>query len=132
MPRRFPGRILLAMGLALPFLGIIAYVAQVYLQRLRTSWYMPCLATLGLILVIVALCQARSVWHVLALLLVLLLTGAEWAFLFTTRLPEYTGPIALEQPFSAFATTRADGSPLTAHDLKGDQTNVLVFFRGRW
>ena len=68
-PRHYPGRFYLLLGLALPFLGIIAYVVQVSLQRLTTPWYMPAIATLGLILVIVALCQARSVWRVVALLL---------------------------------------------------------------
>ena len=131
-PRHYPGRIFLLLGLPLPFLGIIAYVVQVNLHRLATPWYMPAIATFGLVLVIVALCRARSVWRILALLLVLLLAGAQWAFLFTVRLPVYAGPVAMEKPFPAFATTRADGTPFTERDLQGGQNNVLVFFRGRW
>jgi hypothetical protein len=131
-PSRSPGRFFLPLGLALPFLGIAGYVAQVYLQRLTTPWYMPSLSTLGVVLVIMALCEARSVWRVLALLLVLLLAGAEWTILLTAKLPAYTGPIALGKAFPAFATTRADGAPFTERDFEGDQNNVLVFFRGRW
>jgi hypothetical protein len=63
-PSHYPGRFLLAVGLALPFLGILAYVVQVSLQRLMTPWYMPVLATLGVVLVFMAIWQARSVWRV--------------------------------------------------------------------
>jgi len=69
---------------------------------------------------------------VLALLLVLLLAGAEWAFLLASRLPAYTGPVAAGQPFPEFTTVRADGKPFARRDLDGDQNSVLVFFRGRW
>jgi hypothetical protein len=93
---------------------------------------MPILGTLGLVCLAIAFWQARSVWRVLALLLVLLLCGAEWAYLLKTRQPEYTGPLAGGQPFPAFAALRHDGTPFTQRDLHGDQDNVLVFFRGRW
>jgi hypothetical protein len=131
-PRRYPGRLLAALGFALAALGVIGYAVQFSLHHLTTPWYMPAAATLGAVLLIVSLWQARTVLRVLALLLVLLLAGAEWMFLLGTRLPAYTGPVAAGQPFPAFATTRADGTPFTQRDLEGDQHNVLVFFRGRW
>jgi hypothetical protein len=131
-PRRFPGRLFLALGLALAILGVAGYAVQLSNGRLTAPWYMPCLATLGVVLLAVSLWQARSVWRVLALLLVVLLASAGWAYLLATRLPAYTGPVAAGRPFPNFATMRADGTTFTQHDLEGDQNNVLVFFRGRW
>jgi FtsH-binding integral membrane protein len=131
-PRRFPGRLFLALGLGLAALGVIGYVVQISTGRLIAPWYMPCLATLGVLFLAVALWQARSVWRILALLLVMLLAGAEWAFLLGSRLPVYSGPVAEGRPFPAFATAQADGTTFTQHDLEGDQNNVMVFFRGRW
>src|SRR5580693_7981422 len=89
-----PGGMLLALGLVLAALGVIGYAAQLWANRLAAPWYMPILGTLGLVCLASALWQARSVWRVLALLLVLLLCGAEWAFLLKTRQPDYTGPLA--------------------------------------
>jgi hypothetical protein len=131
-PRRFPGRLLLALGLGLAVLGPIAYAVQISMQRLMAPWYVPCSATLGAILLIVSLWQKRTVWRILALLLVALLASAEWTFLLGTRLPAYAGPVVEGQPFPAFTTARSDGSPFTRADLEGDHNEVLVFFRGRW
>src|SRR5690242_12745589 len=131
-PRPYPGRLLVALGLAVAALGILAYVVQLWALRLTTPWYMPIAATLGAALAALALWRARTVWRVLALLLLVLLAGAEWAFLLGLRLPAYAGPVAAGQSFPAFETVRADGTPFTQHDLVGDQDSVLVFFRGRW
>ena len=131
-PRRFPGRLFLALGLGLAALGVIGYVVQISTRHLMAPWYMPCSATLGVVFLVVALWQARTVWRVLAVLLVVLLAGAEWTFLLATRLPAYAGPVVTGKPFPAFATRRADNRPFTQRDLDGDQDNVLVFFRGRW
>ena len=122
----------LTVGLLAAVLGVIGYVIQLKAQRLTVPWYMPIAATVGLVFVIASLWQARTVWRVLALLLVALLAGGGWAFLWLMRLPAYTGPVAAGQPFPAFTTARADGTSFTQDDLKGSQTSVLVFFRGRW
>ena len=95
-------------------------------------WYMPALASLGVVLVLMSLLERRTVFRSFALLAVVLLAAAECAFLYAMRLPPYTGPIAVGRPFPAFETRRADGTPFTQRDLAGDQNNVLVFFRGRW
>ena len=105
---------------------------QISLQRLLTPWYMPVLASLGVVLVAVSLSEKRTVWRSVALLAVVLLAGAEIAFLYAVRLPAYTGPIAEGRPFPAFETKRPDGTPFTQRDLVSDRTSVLVFFRGRW
>jgi FtsH-binding integral membrane protein len=132
VPHRFRGRLLLLLGLGLAVLGVVAYVVQISLERLIIPWYMPALASLGVVLVVMSLMERRTVWRVLALLTVLLLTGAELAFFYAVRLPPYTGPIAVGQPFPAFEVSKADGTPFTQSDLAGDQNNVFVFFRGRW
>jgi FtsH-binding integral membrane protein len=131
-PLRFRGRLFLLLGLSLAVLGVVAYVVQVSLQRLMAPWYMPTLASLGIVLVVVSLLERRTVWRVCALLAVVLLAGAELAFLYAVRLPPYTGPIVVARPFPAFESRRADGTPFTQRDLAGDRNNVLVFFRGRW
>jgi len=131
-PRGAPGRLALGAGLALALLGVVAYAAQVRAKMLFAPWYMPVLAVAGAALVVLSLRRARSRWRLLALLFVTLLVGAEGLFLFGLNLPRYGGPVAVGRPFPAFSTARADGSPFTERDLKGDKASVLVFFRGRW
>jgi hypothetical protein len=132
IPGRYPGRIFLALGLVLTVMGILGYVVQIWAQRLTTPWYLPASATLGVVFLIISLRRARTVWRICGLVFVVLLAGAEWAFLLGARQPAYVGPVAEKQPFPVFATMRADGSPFTQHDLQGKQNSVLVFFRGRW
>lgn len=129
--RGVSSRRLLLLGVALAIVGVVIYAIQIAAKRLTVPWYLPATATVAALLLAVSLWRARSVWRVVLLLLMLLLAGAEWSFLLATRLPPYTGPIAVGKPFPAFATTRADGRPFTERDLRGDKS-VLVFFRGRW
>jgi hypothetical protein len=132
VPRCYPGRWYLKLGLALPALGVLGYVAQLWAQRLWVPWYMPFAATVGVVLLIVALWRARTLWRVLALVLVGLLAAAEWTLLLMPGLPAYTGPVRVGQPFPAFTTMRADGTAFTQRDLTGNRNAVMVFFRGRW
>ncbi len=131
-PHPLRGRRFLLLGLGLAVLGVAAFVVQMSLKRLMAPWYMPALALVGVVLVVISLWERRNVWRVLALFAVVLLAGAECAGLYAVRLPAYTGPIAVGRPFPAFATLRSDGTPFTQRDLAGDLNNVLVFFRGRW
>jgi hypothetical protein len=130
--RHYPGRLYLALGLIVPFLAVIAYVVQIQMERLTMPWYVPIAAVLGVLLILASLSLARSVWRILALVLVVFIAGAEGFFLMKMRLPEYKGPAVAGQPFPSFKTLRADGSDFTDRDLQGDKNNVLVFFRGRW
>src|SRR5437868_11225443 len=131
-PDRSRGRLPLLLGLGLAVLGVAAYVVQISLQRLMLPWYMPALALLGVLLVVMSLLQRRTLWRVLALLAVVLLVGAELAGLNAMRLPPYAGPIAVGRPLPPFEVKQADGTPFTHYDLSGDRHHVLVFFRGRW
>lgn len=129
---RSSGRRLLYGGLALTAAGIIAYAVQLLNHRLATPWYMPCLATLGAGLAARSLWRRRTLWRVLAMLLVALTAGAEWMFVLGTKLPSYAGPVAAGQAMPDFTSTRASGGPFTHRDLVGDQNHLFVFFRGRW
>ena len=119
-------------GLAVSVLGIAAYVIQLSLERLKLPWYMPAAALLGVALMIASLWKRRTLWRVLALVVVVLLAGFELMVLNEMRLPPYVGPIAEGHPFPAFEARRADGTPFTRNDLIGDRHQALVFFRGRW
>jgi hypothetical protein len=126
------GRLLMLLGLGLAALGIAAYVLQLWLQWLSVPWYMPAMALLGAALVAASLWEKRTVWRVLALVVVVLLGGFEVMALNSMRLPRYTGPVAVGKPFPAFDAKLADGSPFTQASLQGDRDTVMVFFRGRW
>jgi cytochrome oxidase Cu insertion factor (SCO1/SenC/PrrC family) len=111
---------------------VLGYAVQLWVQRLLTPWYLPASATLAVVCLLVSLWQTRTAWRALALVLVVLFAGATWAFLLVARLPAYTGPITVGQPFPAFTTTPPDGAVFTQRNLEGDPDKVLVFFRGRW
>ena len=90
------------------------------------------MALLGAALVAVSLWERRTVWRVLALVVVVLLGGFEVMALNAMRLPPYSGPVAVGRPFPAFEAKLADGTPFTQAGLAGDRHAVMVFFRGRW
>lgn len=129
---RSSGRRLLYLGLALAAAGIIAYAVQLANHRLVTPWYMPCLATVGAALIARSLWRRRTLWRVLAMLLVTLMAAGEWMMLLGMRLPSYAGPVAAGHAMPDFTSTRASGGPFTHRDLVGDQNHLFVFFRGRW
>jgi hypothetical protein len=111
----------------------VAYAFQVNAGVLRTPWYAPALDTVGMALILVALLRRVSVWRIAALLLIGALTAGEWWFLLSySKLPEYRGPVSAGAPFPEFTAARADGTPFTQDNLKGDRDTVLVFFRGHW
>ena len=131
--RRYPGRLFIALGFALTALGIVAYVVQIVVGHLKAPWYLPITAMLGVVCVAIALRQARRVWRMFALILLILVAGFEWLFLLGARLPAYTGTqVAQGKPFPAFTTSKSDGTSFSQHDLEGDRDTVMVFFRGRW
>jgi hypothetical protein len=119
-------------GLGVTLLGAAGYAIQLNLQRLMLPWYAPTAALLGVALMVASLWERRTVWRVLALVVVTLLAGFEFMVLYALRLPPYAGPIAVGRPFPAFEALRADGTAFTQNDLMGDQHHALVFFRGRW
>lgn len=130
---RSSGRKFLWLGVGAAVLGPLAYTGQLIAHKLVTPWYVPALGTLAVGLVIVSLTYRRTVWRVLALVLVALLAAAEWHFLVKDAvLPDYAGPVAVGKPLPPFASRWADGTPFGPADLRGKENMVLVFFRGRW
>jgi hypothetical protein len=119
-------------GLGLAVLGVAAYAVQLSLRRLTLPWYMPAAALLGVALVAASLWKRRTVWRVLALVVVVTLAGFELMALNASQLPPYAGPIAVGRPFPTFEAKRADGTRFTQNDLTGDRHTAIVFFRGRW
>jgi hypothetical protein len=131
--RRHPGRGLLVLGVLGAVVGPAAHFAQLQFRILTAPWYAPLLATAGLALVVVALLWSRSVWRWAATVLVALVAAAQWGmFLIVLGAPAYAGPVKTGSPFPEFTTTLADGSTFDRESLKGDQSTVMVFFRGRW
>jgi hypothetical protein len=114
-------------------LGLALTAVQFSLKFLFTPWYMPALATLGALLLLVSVARRRSVVRIVALLLVAGLAGFEW-FLFVSlmKLPAYEGPAQPGRPFPAFHATLADGKSFTEADLRDGSRRAMVFFRGRW
>jgi hypothetical protein len=131
---RRTGRGLLWLGVFCAFVGPPLYAAQLMAWgKTFNPWYMPVLATLGAVLVILSLQRRRTAWRGLALVLVLFLAAGDWWFLTSyVRLPVYAGPVAAGEPFPEFQAKRADGATFTRADLKGDRNTALVFFRGHW
>lgn len=124
------GRFLLFAGPVVAFLGVFAYLIQLRFQRLFFPWYMPVAAWTGVVLVVSSLWKRRTVWRILALMVVL--AGFELLPLNAMRLPPYKGPVVVGRPFPAFEVTLSDGNRFSGGDLSGNQHSALVFFRGRW
>lgn len=130
---RHPGRFLVLAGLVVAFSGPFLYALQLKLGILSSPWYVPLLGLLGGVFVLLALARQRGILRFVSLFLVLGLTGLEIFFLgVVSRLPPYSGPVAVGKPFPTFVTKRADGSSFTQADLTGDKNTILLFFRGRW
>jgi hypothetical protein len=120
-------------GVLLFLLGPIIYVFQFRANVLTTPWYVPLLATLGVLLAIIAVVQRWSIVRAAGLVLLVLVCGLEWfMILVATRTPPYAGPAAVGRQIPAFVTTLPDGAEFSDKDLAKGTPIVLVFFRGRW
>jgi hypothetical protein len=130
-PRRRP---LFLLGALLFLLGPAVYAVAFYMRHLSVPWYvLPALATVGVLLMIVAAWRSRSIWRAIGLVPFLLLAGLEWfAFGIGAQLPDYTGPAQQGRKVPAFATRLANGDPFTEKNLENGTPSVLLFFRGRW
>ena len=130
---RSRGRALFWAGVAACLLGLVLAFAQFSLKIVGVPWYTPALATLGAVLLVVAVARRRTVPRVVALVLVAALAGFQWYTLGSLmKLPAYDGPAQPGRPFPAFRASHADGRPFTDADLRDGSRRVMVFFRGRW
>jgi hypothetical protein len=129
-PRRWP---LFLLGVLLFFLGPALYVVQISLGHLWMPWYLPLLASVGVVLMLMSAWRRRGVLRIAGLMVFVLLCGVEWYLvLVATKTPLYTGPAQPGRKAPAFAATLADGTPFTNLDLEKGIPTALVFFRGRW
>jgi hypothetical protein len=131
--RRHPGKLYLALGIALVLVGPILWMIQIQAKLFWTPWYAPALATAGVGLVLLSVLLRPTIWRIAALVLCCLPAAGQWYFLLSVaKVPAYTGPVSPGAPFPAFNTTLADGTRFDQDSLKGEQNTVLVFFRGHW
>ena len=114
-------------------LGPLAYILQLKARMLFVTYYLPVVGTVALCLCLLALIKARSVARFVTVGLCGLLAAFEgFLVLPVSGLPAYTGPVEVGKPFPDFAVSRADGSSFTRADLQGNQSTVMLFFRGHW
>ena len=120
-------------GLLLFLAGPVLNAVQISLKQLWTPWYVPVLASLGVVLMIAAVRQRRSVWRGAALAFFALLCGGEWYLMLVSfKSPAYSGPAQPGSKLPPFAAALADGTPFTNQDVEHEVRSVLVFNRGRW
>jgi hypothetical protein len=119
-------------GVLMFLVGPVIYVGQFRLKHLDTPWYVPILATVGVLCMAVSVLQKRGVVRITGLVLFAVLCGLEWfVILVATLTPPYAGPTE-GQKIPAFATTLAGGAEFSNQDLAKGKNSVLIFFRGRW
>lgn len=122
------------LGIALFLIGLGLNIGQVFvLKRFFMPWYMPVLATLGVIFMVAATIRKWTILRIVLAVIFVVLCGLQWLFLVSlTKVPAYTGPAQPGQPLPSFQTKLADGNPWGDSDLRKGQSSVLVFFRGHW
>ena len=129
-PQHWP---LFLLGVLLFVIGPAIYVVQLRMQNLGMPWYVPALATVGVLCMAVSVGQRRGVLRSVGLFLFVLLCGLEWNFtLSQSKAPPYAGPDRPGRKVSEFAAVFADGKAFSNNDLEDGRRTVLVFFRGRW
>jgi hypothetical protein len=128
--RRWPW---LMIGVLLFVSGPVVYALQVGAGRLQMPWYLPVLATCGVLLMAVSVWQRRGIVRSVALAVFVLLCGSGWYFvLVASKTPLYVGPAQPGNKLPPFTAALADGRPWTEGDLERGERSVLLFFRGRW
>lgn len=120
-------------GVGLALLGIVLMFLQFGMRILVVPWYMPALASLGAVLLLVSVLRRMTIVRVITLVLLTALAGLEWFFIGSMmKLPDYQGPARAGAAMPAFTATLADGRKFTDADLRDGTRRVMVFFRGRW
>jgi hypothetical protein len=132
---RSQGRKLFWFGILVCLLGPALMAGQfLVLKYLAMPWYSPALATLGALLLLVAVLYRRSIPRLIGFVLIAAFAGFQWFFLSSVmKLPAYEGTARAGNQMPAFsATPVADGKTFTDADLRDGNRRVVTFFRGRW
>jgi hypothetical protein len=120
-------------GVLLVLLGPVVYVVQFQRGQLVTPWYVPLLASAGVLFMALSLWRRFGLLRTAGFVLFLLVCGFEWyALLVVARTPPYTGPVQPGGKVPAFAVALSDGTAFSDRDLATGTPTVMVFFRGRW
>jgi hypothetical protein len=129
-PRHRP---LFLAGILLFLLGPPIYVVQFQGKLLFAPWYVPIMASIGVVLMFASVWRRRGVARTIGVVFFAVVCGLEWFLLAVgTATPLYSGPAEPGRTIPAFTSNRADGTPFTEADLKRGRPTVLLFFRGRW
>ena len=129
-PRRWP---LFLLGVLLFLSGPVLYFVQLQVQYLGMPWYVPALATAGVVCMAISVGQRRGILRSAGLLLFVVLCGLEWFFtLSVSKTPPYAGPDQPGRKVSEFAALFAEGTAFSNKDLEDGRRTALVFYRGRW
>src|SRR5262245_61352539 len=97
-PARSTGRSLLYLGMLTALAGVAIFMVQFNAAILKTPWYMPILATVGMVLIFASLKQQRTAARWIAAGLFTLFAGFQWfAMLVMMKLPAYVGPAKVGQ-----------------------------------
>src|SRR5262245_52998168 len=124
---------LFLLGILLCLAGPVIYFFQVSRSQLIVPWYLPALATIGVLCMSLSVAQRRGVWRIIGLAAFVLLCVFEWTFfLVLSKTPAYAGPAQPGREVPEFAAAYADGRPFSSADLHGNGRTVMLFFRGRW
>jgi hypothetical protein len=120
-------------GVLLFFIGPALYAVEFRLRHLGVPWYVPLLASAGVVLMAASLWHRRGVVRALVMVIFTLVCGLEWFLLAVgTKSPAYTGPAQPGRTVPEFVARLSDGTPFTEQDLAQGGPTVLLFFRGRW
>jgi hypothetical protein len=132
--QRSTGRAYFWAGIGACLLGLALVFVQMFgLKYLFVPWYSPILATLGAVLLLLAVVRRRSITRVIVLVLVAAFAGLQWYGLVSmVKLPDYVGPAQPGKQLPPFQAVFADGRPFTEEDLADGSRRVMTFFRGRW
>jgi hypothetical protein len=121
------------LGAGVFVLGLAAYIVQLRMKILTVPWYTPVLATVGVLMMLVAVWRRPTIIRIIGLVFFAVLGLGEWWFMLSlSRLPDYAGPIKPGTALPAFRAVRADGTTLTERELRDGTPTVMLFFRGRW
>ena len=124
---------LFIIGLVIFILGPVSMMIQMQMGYLRTSWQMPILASIGVLLMLASVMQRGGVLRILGFGVFFVLTALMWFMtLVMIRVPEYAGPATVGKKIPAFETSLATGESFSNKDLEKGESTVLVFFRGHW
>ena len=121
-------------GLLLIVAGPIINAIQMFqLHQFVTPWYMPIMATVGVLMMAASIWRRGGILRILGTMFFLLVAGLEWLFLTVLTLtPAYEGPAQVNTSLPSFTAKLANDETFSSSDLSSGKSTILLFFRGHW